>query len=495
MSGTMQDIHTQAGAFIQDFVAQTIDFYRHLKEQPVCRPAAAETLDRLAHQPIPREGRPLPAVYEEMQRDIYANTLLVQHPRSFSCIPSTASPLSWMGDVMTNAYNPHASCQINAPGAAVIERRLIRWMCDLAGYPAEAGGLFVSGGSIANLAALTAARDAKLAFEERPHAVVYVSDQTHYSVAKGLHIAGFDRHQIRTIPTDSHFRMDMRALREAVQEDAASGRKPFAVVASAGSTNTGSVDPLEAIAALCREQDMWMHVDGAFGASALLSRQHRKSLSGIEHSDSLSWDAHKWMLQTYGCSVVLVRSQSLLIDSFAAHPEYLKDAESTAGDVEFWDLGPELTRPARGLKLWLTLQTLGTDAMGHVIDHGCSLAELAEQLIRRQPDWEIVSPAQLGIVNFRYAPHGVPESGWDALNQAIAREVTESGFAQVFTTELRGKKVLRMCTIHPETTGQDIRDTVARLTGARAAGKGGNAPRMPYDCCFIPVANAHRSGK
>lgn len=305
---------------------------------------------------------------------------------------------------MTNAYNPHASCRNNGQAAYLIEKKLIRWMCGLAGYPEGSGGLFVSGGSIANLTALTAARDAKLTFKERAHAVVYVSEQTHASVSKGLHIIGFSRDQIRMVPTDSAFCMELSALRAAIGKDMEKGKRPFAVIASAGTTNTGSVDPLTEISGICREFDMWMHVDGAFGASVLLSERYRKHLSGIECSDSLSWDAHKWLMQTYGCSVVLVRNRSDLVRSFAAHPE-----------------------------------------------------------------WEIVSPAQMGIVNFRYvSDRRMGEQDLDMVNQAIAREITESGFAQIFTTELRGKTVLRMCTINPETTEKDICDTIERLTNSRA---------------------------
>lgn len=449
---------------MNEFSTQIVGFYNNLHTRPVGHPVEKETWEHLEHQQIPEDGRPLKEVYEEMQRDIYSNILLAQHPRSFSCVPSTASLLSWMGDVMTNAYNPHASCKINAPTADFVEKKMIRWMCDRAGYSKEAGGLFVSGGSIANLTAMTAARDAKLTENQRSNAVVYLSDQTHVSAAKGLHMIGFGKNQIRIIATDEAFRMDMDALKEAVARDLQDGRIPFAVIASAGTTNTGSVDPMREIAALCREHDMWMHVDGAFGASALMSEQYRKKLDGIELSDSLSWDAHKWMMQTYGCSVVLVQNQDALVRSFAAHPEYLKDAETSEDNVEFWDLGPELTRPARGLKLWLTLQTLGSKGIGNVIDHGCSLAELTEQILIEEKEWEIISHAQLGIINFRFKGDGTKtEQELDVVNQEIARMITESGFAQVFTTKLKGKKVLRMCTINPETREKDIHDTIEAL--------------------------------
>ena len=370
------------------------------------RPAGKECLAGLNDQSIPHKGRPLKDVYKEMLEKVYASTLLGQHPRSFACVPSTASLLSWMGDIMTNAWNPHASCTVNAPAANLIEKKLIRWMCGLAGFPKESGGLFVSGGSIANLTALTAARDAKLSHEEYSKGMVYVSDQTHSSVVKGLHIIGFSKDQIRVIPSDALFAMDISVLKAAIIKDINAHKKPFAVIASAGTTNTGSVDPLPQIAALCREYDLWMHVDGAYGASALLSDQYRKNLSGISLSDSLSWDA-----------------------------------QSSADSVEFWDLGPELTRPARSLKLWLTLQAMGTDAMEKIIDHGCALAQLAQRLISQSPDWEIVSPAQLGIINFRYISHRqLSPRELDRINQNIAREITQSGFAQIFTTELCGKK-------------------------------------------------------
>ena len=459
----------EIGELLRAFVSRTVDFYEHIENEAVCRPAAEDSLSRIEKQAIPAGGRSVEEVFREMEQDIYSSTLLGQHPRSFSCVPSTMSLLSWMGDVMTSAYNPHASCRVNGPAADLVEKKLIRWMCEKAGYPEGSGGLFVSGGSIANLTALTAARDAKLAWEDRGRAVVYLSGQTHASVSKGLHMIGFCREQIRILPVDESFRMDMAALQSSVRKDLADGKIPFAVIASAGTTNTGSVDPLRPIGGICRKYDMWMHVDGAFGASALLSETYKKELDGIQLSDSLSWDAHKWMLQTYGCSAVLVRRRDDLVRSFAAHPEYLKDAETSEGGVEFWDLGPELTRPARGLKLWLTLQTMGTEELGRVVEHGCELAELAAGIIRKEPEWELLSGPWLGIVNFRYRADGsLTEAELDETNQEISVEMTGSGFAQVFTTELTGKKVLRMCIVNPETTEEDVRRTIGKMMKAEA---------------------------
>lgn len=454
----------QIESLMKDFISHTIDLYEHWHARSIYQPISPEILKQIQEKSIPVDGRSVQAVYKEMVEDIYSNILFAQHPRSFSCIPSTASLLSWMGDTLTNAYNPHASCKNNAPACDMVEKRLIRWMCDQAGYPKESSGLFVSGGSIANLTALCAARDAKLSPSERTKAVLYLSDQTHSSIQKALHILGFLKEQIHIIPTDASFSMDVSALHKAIDQDIATQKKPFAIIASAGTTNTGSIDPLTDISTLCKKYDLWMHVDGAFGASALLSQEQRKKLSGIERSDSLSWDAHKWLLQTYGCSLVLVRNKNHLIKSFLAHPEYLKDAQTDDESIEFWDLGPELTRPARSLKLWLTLQVVGTKEMEQIIDHGCALAELVEQILDNRSDWEILSKAQLGIITFRYISNEERlETELDTINQKNSKEITDSGFAQIYTTKLCKKTVLRMCTIHPETSEQDIYETLERL--------------------------------
>ena len=453
----------EMGELMKGFVDSTLDFYENMGTQNVAREADDETIHRLKSRGIPAKGRPVKEVFEEMERDVYANQSLVQHPRCFACVPSPVSLFSWMGDIMTNAYDPHAGSWLNASGAGCIEQETIRWMCGLAGYPETAGGLFVSGGSMANLTALTAARDAKLTYSDRELGVAYVSDQTHSSVAKGLHIIGFRPDQVRSIPSDSAFRMKIPELRAAIEADLRAGKKPFAVIATAGTTNTGSIDPLEEIAGICENFSLWMHVDGAYGASVLVSNTHRGLLKGVERSDSLSWDAHKWLMQTYGCSAVLVRDPRYLARTFAVHPEYLKDASAGEGEANFWDLGPELTRPARSLKLWITLQIMGSDAMSDMIDHGYKLAETAEKALRRLPDWEIISPAAQAVINFRYAPAGLSDRALDELNQKISRELCAGGFAQVLTTELNGKKVLRICALNPATTREDMLETVKLL--------------------------------
>lgn len=445
--------------FIHDFFARS----KNPEKQDVIADANSSHLKHLKEIGIPEKGRLPEEVVTEMAEQVYAYGYRSEHPRFLGFVPSTASKLSWLGDIMTSAFNRHAGSMANFPAGCTIENELLAWLCQKAGFSSQAGGLFVSGGSMANLTALTIARD-KILGENRWHlGTAYVSEQTHSSVAKGLHIIGIPDSHIRKIAVDEEFRMDVRHLEQAIQEDLENGLLPFAVIASAGTTNTGSVDPFVEISAICKKHHIWMHVDGAFGASVLLCRQYRHLLKGIELADSLSWDAHKWLFQTYGCGMVLVNDKSNMVKTFHSHPEYLKDLDTEEEYLNPWNLGVELTRPARGLKLWLTLQVMGSSAVSDAIAHGFHLAECAQQELVKNRDVEIVSPARLATLNFRYAPAGLSEKQKDELNLRISREIIASGFAGIFTTELNGKKVLRICAIRPDTTQADIRQIIRRL--------------------------------
>lgn len=448
---------------VQTFIKEFLSSHSHLSDEKVVHEIDDTKIAQLQKMGIPQKGRPLNLVVREMTEDIYAYGHNSAHPRYMGFIPGPASPLSWFGDIMTNAYNRHAGSWANYPGEYCVEQELIQWLCQQAGFPNTAGGTFVSGGSMANLTAVTVARDKMLPEELWPQGVAYVSEQTHSSVAKGLRIIGISNHRIRKIPTDGQFRMDIDQLRKAIKEDRAKGLAPFLVIASAGTTNTGSIDPFAEIHAICKQHNLWMHVDGAFGASMLLSHEYKKELQGIELADSLSWDAHKWLFQTYGCGIILMKDRTNMVNSFHVHPEYLKDLEDENNFVNPWDTSIELTRPARGVKLWFTLQVMGSDAISDAISHGIQCAKWAEAEIQKNSLIEIVSPAQMAVINFRYNPSHLSEAQKNELNKKISQKIIDSGFAGVFTTELEGKKVLRMCTIHPDTTREDILNTIQLL--------------------------------
>lgn len=448
---------------VQTIAEAYLSSYENVRSQKTVTVADNTTIQKLRNIGFSKEGRPLNVVIDEMIETVYANQAIMQHPRFFAFVPSPASPLSWIGDVLMDSYNPHAGTWLESSSASCIEQETIKWLCQQAGYPKTSGGLFVSGGSIANLTALVAARHAKLTENEYVDGVVYLSEQTHFSAAKALRIMGLNSKQIRIIPCDDQFRMDIKCLEKEILQDIKAGKKPFLVVATAGTTNAGCIDSLHQIADICEHYKLWFHVDGAYGASILVSKEYRHMLDGISRANSITWDAHKWLFQTYGCSIVLFKDRKHLVECFSSNPEYLKDAVAEDGEINYWEWGIELTRPARSLKLWLTLQTLGTDKISDMVTHGIKLAECAENMIRQQADWEIITPAQLAVVNFRYAPQNFNEQKLDELNAKISHKMMEDGFACVLTTNLKGKTVLRICSIHPETTEDDIHNTIELL--------------------------------
>lgn len=445
--------------FVHDFCVDKHSIHTH----PVIKEAGSCQLEKIKNIGIPEKGRPVQEVVKEMEEEIYQYSGDPNHPRFFGFIPGPASCVSWLGDVMTSAYNIHAGGSKLAPAINCVEQEVIHWMTEKAGFGAQAGGIFVSGGSMANITALTAARDRKLTDETLHLGVAYVSDQTHSSVAKGLRIIGIPNKRIRKIPTNKQFQMEISELKRALEQDIKDGYVPFVVVGTAGTTNTGSVDPLEEIAAICQKYGMWFHVDGAYGGSVLASEKYHHLLKGVEQADSLSWDAHKWLFQTYGCAAVLVRNIHDLYRSFHVNPEYLKDIQEENDAVNMWDIGIELTRPARGLKLWMTLQVLGTDLISSAIEQGFTLATWAQEEVTTLKHWEIICPAQFAILNFRYAPEDLTEEQKNVLNERISEMLRESGYAAIFTTILDGKTVLRLCSIHPETQKEDIQTTIQLL--------------------------------
>jgi glutamate/tyrosine decarboxylase-like PLP-dependent enzyme len=374
-----------------------------------------------------------------------------------------------MADALASGFNVFAGTWLEASGPAQVELVTVDWLRQACGLPAGAGGLFVSGGSMANITALAVARHLRLG-ARLEDAVVYCSDQTHSSIARGLWVLGFQREQLQQIASDEHFRIDVPGLERAITRDRCAGRLPFCVVANAGTTNTGAVDPLPDVAHLCQEEGLWLHVDGAYGAAAVLSERGRAALTGLGSADSLSLDPHKWLFQPFEIGCVLVRNGEWLEQTFRILPEYLSDIEGDEGEVNFCDRGIQLTRGFRALKLWLSLKVFGVSGFRRAMERGLELAEIAEVAVAELPEWEVVTPAQMGVVTFRCAPAGLTPEAQDALNRGLVEELVASGFAMISTTTLRGRVVLRMCTINPRTTESDVRETIARL--ALVGGKG-----------------------
>jgi glutamate/tyrosine decarboxylase-like PLP-dependent enzyme len=277
-------------------------------------------------------------------------------------------------------------------------------------------------------------------------------------------VLGLPRERIRAIAADSDFRLSMRDLQTKVAEDRSAGLRPFCVIANAGTTNTGAVDPLTELASFCAGEGLWLHVDGAYGAPAVLTDKGRGLLAGIELADSLSLDPHKWLFQSIEAGCILVRDRSLLLRTFQVMPEYLRDTHGGSEEVNFGNYGVQLTRSFRALKLWLSLKTFGLAAFRDAIARGIELAEIAERELAAKGGWEIVTPAQLAVVTFRFNPPDLDTAAVDVLQGRMVEAMLADGYALATSTVLDGRPVLRFCTINPRTTDDEIRETVRRMT-------------------------------
>lgn len=395
------------------------------------------------------------AVLDEVERDILSYCGAVDHPRFFAFVPGPSNYVSVLADALVSGYDVFAGTWLEGSGAIATELALVDFLRRECGLPPEASGLFVSGGSMANITALVAAREAR-AGSELGKAVAYCSTQTHSSIERGLRVIGFAPHQIVKIPADSAGRLPLASLAERVAADRASGLHPFLIIVNAGTTNTGAVDPLAEIASWGRSEGLWVHADGAYGAAAVLCEHGRKALAGLELVDSLSFDPHKWLFQPFECGCVIVRDGAHLKKAFQIFPEYLADVHRDLREVNLCDYGIQLTRGFRALKLWMSLRVFGIGAFRRAIERGFELAEYAEQKIAALPDWEVVSPAQMAIVAFRY-------KGTDQDQTRIVDQLFAGGQAFLTSTVHGGRTVLRMCTINPRTTIEDIDTTIALL--------------------------------
>ncbi|KAE8341550.1 hypothetical protein BDV24DRAFT_174466 [Aspergillus arachidicola] len=460
-------------------INQVAEAFRNLLERVGCHNPSPETV-RVANYPsedwlseIQRRtpsstGRPLEDVLREAD-EIFSYRISTKHPRFFAFIPSPVSPVSWLGDSLSSAYNTYAGSSESGSGVCAAEKSMIAWIAERFGLPSSAGGQFVSGASMATLTAVAVARDQRLEAELRHRATVYISDESHFCITKALRVVGMLDSQIRTIRCDSKYRMDSGHLRRAISEDLADGFKPFLVVATCGSTSTGAIDPLSEIADIADEHGLWMHVDAAYGGSAAFSSTHRPLVDGLGRADSIAWDPHKWLFQTYGCGTILFREKSHPLKSFASTAHFCRDFEDEREPQNPWNYGIELTRPARHMRLWFSLQVLGMDTIDEMVGRGFELSVLAETEIKTLADWVILAPTSLAIVNFRFAPHGVDERLLDKINTHVSKELAAENIACILTTQLDGVVGLRMCAINPRTTDDDIR-RVVRALGRSAQG-------------------------
>jgi len=437
----------QMRALGHQVVDLTIDHILSLRDRPAISVANNEDLRAQLGGPAPQDPGDMASALNLLSHVALENQQHGDHPRYFARVPSPSSFAAIAGDWLATGMDSVASSWGGGSGPSAIELITLEWLRDQIGLNPVSEGIMLSGGSMASVTALIVARNIK------GEGCIYLSDQTHSSIVRGISAIGIPDALVRVIPTDENFTIDVARLRDQIAVDKASGLTPTVVIATAGTTNTGAVDDLAAIAEISESEGMWFHVDGAYGGPAALTGHGKSLMTGLERANSFVLDPHKWLFSPYDIACLWVSTSGVLEETFAMYPEYLKDVSE--GTVNFHNRSLELSRRSRAIKLWLTIRTYGFIKISAAIERGVVLAEYAQSLIEQTPDLSVVTPAQLGIVTFRF--------NGSCDHAAIARELTETGFAALTTTSLKGQEVLRLCIINPATTESDISETLSRL--------------------------------
>ncbi len=407
--------------------------------------------------PVPLDPERPEAVYEEFLQYVLPYPVGNIHPRFWGWVFGTGTALGALAELLAATMNIGASGGLAYHSANYVENQVIDWFKEMLGFPASASGLLTSGCSAANLIGLAVARNTKAGYDlrregirpSRGRMVLYASEQIHSSVQKAVELLGLGSDSLRQVAVDDQFRIDLQALGAAIARDRRDGRRPFCVVGAAGTTNTGAVDDLDALADLCQQEDLWLHVDGAFGAWAALAPGARESVAGLDRADSLAFDLHKWMYMPYEIGCVLVRSEKDHRRAFSLTPAYLAHGEGERGlsgvDLPWLsDYGFQLSRGFRALKAWMSLKEHGSRKYGRLIQQNIDQARYLGALIEAAPELELAAPVTLNVVCFRYVRPGLDDVALDGLNKQIEVELQEQGIAVVSGTRIRGRYVLHV---------------------------------------------------
>jgi aromatic-L-amino-acid decarboxylase len=430
-------------------------------------PPIDERVRALLASPLPEQGAPVFEALDDAYR-ILDESIAQPRPRYFAFIGSSGLPIGVVADILASCFDVNLARY--AAAATEVERQAVRWVAEFVGYPAG-GGVFTSGGTVSNLTALAAARERALPGSrvhgtgDRP-AAFYASAEAHYSVRRAVELLGLGSDGLRIVPMDDRHRLVPEVLADAIDADLAAGVTPIAVVASAGTTLTGAIDPMDAIAEICEPRGVWLHVDGAYGLPAVATASHGSLFAGVERADSVAIDAHKWLYLPKACSAVLVRAAGELASAFAHDEAYMPHEE---GELHAADLTLEYSRPFRALKLWLAFRVHGAQAFREAITRNLAQARLLAEEVRRHEDLELAFEPQLSIVPFRHVPAGIADP--DAHNLALAEALQADGRVYLASAIIDGRAYLRPCVVNYRTTDDDVRALVeiAREVGTRVA--------------------------
>lgn len=460
-------------------VDDLLTYLQTVRERPVWRPIPADVRS-FFKGPVPRKPEGAERAYADFREQVLPHPMGNIHPRFWGWVMGTGTPLGALAEMLAAGMNPNMGGGDHV--ANLVEAQVLDWCKEMLGFPREASGLLVSGGSMANLVGLTVARNARAGFDVRRQGVrgasgpltVYASVETHSSVQKGVELLGLGSEALRLVPVNAQFEIEVGALERMLREDRAAGCRPICVVGNAGTVGTGAFDDLRALADLSAREDVWFHVDGAFGSLAALVPEYRSRLAGMERADSIAFDLHKWMYVPFEAGCTLVRDAEAHRRAFSLRPDYLTHAERglAAGTLWFSDYGIQLTRGFRALKVWMSLKEHGLDRYARLVRQNIGQARYLAQLVREAPDLELLAPVPLNIVCFRYVAPGRDEAALDALNQELLIQLHEQGIAVPSNLTLGGRFALRVAITNHRSRREDFDLLVreARRIGAELAG-------------------------
>jgi glutamate/tyrosine decarboxylase-like PLP-dependent enzyme len=445
--------HERLGRAVTAIVTE---YVASLDSRKVTSTATPQDLEKIFDEPFPERGKKTEEILEQFTKDVLAHAMQVPSPRYYGQFNPTPLPIGVWADALASALNQNAGAWRNGPTSAMIEARVLRWLCELIGYGPESFGVLASGGTEANLIALKCARDrayqAAVPYGLRSapgDLTVYASEQCHFSIERSVDILGLGRKSLRKIATDEKFHISTDALQRQIEADRKAGCTPCCVIGIAGATSTGVLDPLRELAAIARENDCWYHVDAAYGGALAFSEKHRGKLKGIELADSVTFDPHKWMFVPFACGAVLVRDGgSILRDSFDITPEYLNEDRGGADlEFDFFRYGQMGTRRFSSLKLWMALKFMGREGYAKVIERQIELTDYLARRIDLLTDFKGVGQVETAVCCFKFQPVGLANSDGaeqDRLQQRLQQKIERSGEAWITTTVLNGRRALRV---------------------------------------------------
>lgn len=453
MIDDLAEQHERIGRAVTSIVSE---YAASLDSRKVTSEATPKELEKIFDEPLPKKGIDVDEILAKYREDVIAHAMQVPSPRYFGQFNPTPLPIGVWADALASSLNQNAGAWRNGPTSAMIEARVLRWLCELVGYGAESFGVLASGGTEANLIALKCARDRahKAAVEhglrEAPgDLTVYASEQCHFSVERSIDVLGLGRASLRKIETDDRFHISLEALRKKIEVDRKAGCIPCCIIGLAGATSTGVIDPLTELQSIARENNCWYHIDAAYGGSLAFSEKHRFKLGGIELADSITFDPHKWMFVPFACGAVLVRGGGrVLRDAFDITPEYLNEDRGGA-DVEFdfFRYGQMGTRRFNSLKLWMAMKFMGREGYAGVIEHQIELTEYLASRIDQLSDFKRVGEVETAVCCFRFLPANAAEASGleqDRLQQLLQQAIERSGEAWITTTVVKERRVLRV---------------------------------------------------